>query len=1135
MRSILSIVAVMMVAVQVWAGSIVESERKIPVIKEVDVVVVGGSCGAVAAAQSAAKSGVKVFLAAPRAYLGDDIAGTLRLALEDGEVPESPLANLLYTVDVKDGAQFTYKANVKPNEKHKDSGERLADGLYTDATTHSVQYDKDVTITADLAADTEIKSVDVMAFRRKNDFQVGGVMVSTTADGKTWSEPVAMKQVEGDEPDMDRFTLEQGAKLRSLKFTVKMKEGIKRILLGEIVLHSAGAGTSVPVKVPTLLRVKQVLDKTLLDSGVEFLTGCFVTDVLSDADGKPAGVVIANRSGRQAVTAKVIIDATERGYIARMAGAKFQPYPAGKQVFTKIIIAGEVPSAKDMTVRALPGSYDVPASASRKSSIQRVDGKVYECILKIDMKDGSFRSFAEAEQVAMDRTFVKTQLDSGDTLFQVPPDPMAGVASLKGEWPGCDKVDIKCFVPAGIERFYLLGGCADMDRVAASKMLRPLTLISVGEKIGSAAAEAAKNIQAPKGVKLAGKKEAGKSAGEVKEFLTGVRPFQSGLPVIVSEKTALPVLGEYDVVVVGAGTGGAPAGIGAARQKAKTLVIEYLYAMGGISTIGMIGSYYHGNRCGFTTEHDEGVKELNAAVHIIGKAEWFRRENRNAGAEIWFGTMGCGTLVDGKTVKGVVVATPAGRGVVLAKAVVDATGNSDVAAAAGAECIFQGGEEIAQQGVGLSPKRLGASYINSDFGYVNDSDAYDLWLFGVRGRAGCKSTWDVSQIVESRERRRIIGDYFITPLDILNNRTFPDTVTRAKSNFDSHGYTIADICYVSEPRQERVSIANIPYRSLLPKGMENVMVIGLGISAHRDAMPIMRMQPDIQNQGYVAGVAGAMASRDGKTFREIDVKNLQKHLVEKAIIPKEVLEWKDSWPVNSEALIMSVKSLGDNYKDVSTVLAHADQTLPEMRKAYAEAKDSAAKLVYAHVLGILGDATGVDMLISVVDKTEWGGGWNFKAMGQFGRSVSELDSYMIALGRTRDKKALDPIIKKAVQLDAKRSFSNYRAVTLALEAIGDPAGAKVLADILGRPGIGGHAMVSAKDIGPAGGYTGLSGDNERAACLREIALARALYRCGDYEGLGERILKQYAQDLRGLYALHATEVLKGGKSGSGKR
>ena len=64
----------------------------------------------------------------------------------------------------------------------------------------------------------------------------------------------------------------------------------------------------------------------------------------------------------------------------------------------------------------------------------------------------------------------------------------------------------------------------------------------------------------------------------------------------------MPVLGRYDVVVIGGGTAGAPAGIGAARRGAKTLVVEYLHGLGGVGTTGAISKYYHGNRVGFTTE-----------------------------------------------------------------------------------------------------------------------------------------------------------------------------------------------------------------------------------------------------------------------------------------------------------------------------------------------------------------------------------------------------------------------------------------------------------------------------------------------------------------------------------------------------
>ena len=71
----------------------------------------------------------------------------------------------------------------------------------------------------------------------------------------------------------------------------------------------------------------------------------------------------------------------------------------------------------------------------------------------------------------------------------------------------------------------------------------------------------------------------------------------------------------------------------------------------------------------------------------------------------------------------------------------------------------------------------------------------------------------------------------------------------------------------------------------------------------------------------------------------------------------------------------------------------------------------------------------------------------------------------------------------------------------------------------------GHAYpnldVATKNIPPS------PEDNSTRECsLRELILARALYRCGDYEGLGEKILKEYARDLRGHYARHALAILK---------
>ena len=85
-----------LVGVASGAELVNESARQIPVAYEADVVVVGGGTGAVSAAVAAAKDGAKVFLAAPHPYLGDDMTATLRLWLQPGETPTSPLAQRVF-------------------------------------------------------------------------------------------------------------------------------------------------------------------------------------------------------------------------------------------------------------------------------------------------------------------------------------------------------------------------------------------------------------------------------------------------------------------------------------------------------------------------------------------------------------------------------------------------------------------------------------------------------------------------------------------------------------------------------------------------------------------------------------------------------------------------------------------------------------------------------------------------------------------------------------------------------------------------------------------------------------------------------------------------------------------------------
>ncbi len=386
------------------------------------------------------------------------------------------------------------------------------------------------------------------------------------------------------------------------------------------------------------------------------------------------------------------------------------------------------------------------------------------------------------------------------------------------------------------------------------KSLRPLELMAMGTRIGRAAAEEARTIPSPDGAALPDNAAPGVAAIDVGEERIRLRATQS--PALQAGRRTMRVLGRYDVVVVGGGTSGAPAGIGATKSGAKTLVVEYLHELGGVGTAGLIGAYWHGVRNGYTKYVDEQVNPGRSAWHPVAKAEWLRRELLGAGADVWFGVLACGAIVAAGQVRGVVVATPQGRGVVLATTVIDATGNANVAACAAASTQYGISDRgsLNVQIAGFPPRPLGASFVNTCYTMVDDTDVLDVWHLMASQRIDWRKTpvFDAGQLVDSRERRRIVGDYTLTVEDILSRRTFPDTISHHYSNFDAAAFPDSRLLLLANAKGPCFH-ADLPYRCLLPKGLDGLLVIGLGASAQRDVTTLIRMQADLQNQGYAAG------------------------------------------------------------------------------------------------------------------------------------------------------------------------------------------------------------------------------------------------------------------------------------------
>ena len=295
---------------------------------------------------------------------------------------------------------------------------------------------------------------------------------------------------------------------------------------------------------------------------------------------------------------------------------------------------------------------------------------------------------------------------------------------------------------------------------------------------------------------------------------------------------------------------------------------------------------------------------------------------------------------------------------------------------------------------------------------------------------------------------------------------------------------------------------------------------------YRDASAMVRMQKDMHNQGYAAGVAAAMAvagrcgpradrcekapdplgrdwkpARIGRRGKSIHFRCPRRRSTARSIKlqPRKSVErpsaghWRWCFPIPiGRAAARDAFSVGHRRRP--------------------------ARL--CAVLGFLGDPSGAALLIERLEQIEV---WDAKVfqgkMAEYAHLPTPLDSLILALGYSGDRRAIVPIFSKLEMLDQDVTLSHHRSVALALESLGAAAAAEPLARLLEKPGMRGHSMKSLEPL-----HDQPMKKRRRNEPLREIVLARALYHCGDWQGLGESILNEYRSDLRGL-SPHATAVL----------
>ncbi|MBQ2696265.1 MAG: FAD-dependent oxidoreductase [Clostridia bacterium] len=123
-----------------------------------------------------------------------------------------------------------------------------------------------------------------------------------------------------------------------------------------------------------------------------------------------------------------------------------------------------------------------------------------------------------------------------------------------------------------------------------------------------------------------------------------------------------------------------------------------------------------------------------------------------------------------------------------------------------------------------------------------------------------------------RESRKISGDYTLTEEDLLNLARFDDAIAVANYDIDIHN---PEGKGTSHHYFKDGEWYQIPYRCLLPKGQNNLLVAGRCISATHEAQASLRIMPYCAEIGQAAGAAASVAKESKTPLREIDVKSLQ--------------------------------------------------------------------------------------------------------------------------------------------------------------------------------------------------------------------------------------------------------------------
>lgn len=419
-------------------------------------------------------------------------------------------------------------------------------------------------------------------------------------------------------------------------------------------------------------------------------------------------------------------------------------------------------------------------------------------------------------------------------------------------------------------------------------------------------------------------------------------------------RNRIPVDDRWEVIVVGGGPAGCTAAISAAREGAKVLLIEATGQLGGMGTAGMVPAWcpfsdgekiiyrglaekiFNASKAGVPHEPKNKLNWVNIEPEHLMRV--YDRMVTKAGVQVLFFSKVAGVeMKDDETVDAVMVANKAGLTTFKAKVFVDATGDGDLSAWAGASfrrgdengvvqssslCFAVANVDTYRYNTGpslhtsnrnspvykaiasgryplvhshLCSNLVGPDVVQFNAGHLDNVDSTDPWAVSKAMMVGRETALQYTEAMREfhpkafggsflvktapllgvRDSRRIEGDYIFTVQDWLDRKSFDDEIGRNCYYIDIHkeGHKAT--------RYKKGESHGIPYRCLTPKGKKNLLTAGRCISTDVESSGSLRVMPPCLVTGEAAGMAAVHAMKQTRNdVHKIDVDFLRKRLRE---------------------------------------------------------------------------------------------------------------------------------------------------------------------------------------------------------------------------------------------------------------